>query len=186
MLRGPRISDMETTANEVVGRNAKEIRDARGMRQIDVAGLLGVSKQTYSKLETGRRGITVDDLLALALVLGVAPSFLLAPWDADAGQLKISLANEDVFLDSEEALDWVTAEQAPVPVVDPTWFYRLAPPAYTKRRDAILRGLEEEGKIRINPDKSVTFMVEHTVSIEFDDGSTAEFRAADITRTEEE
>lgn len=113
---------METpgsTAGELVARNVRRIRELRDLKQAQLARRLGWSKQTLSKLETGARNITVDDLLALALVLHVAPVVLMIP-DEDDEALRVTLGDDPddpdwaVGLSSAEAYGWMTG------VPDPT------------------------------------------------------------------
>lgn len=77
------------TPTQVVAQRVKELRTRRGLTAEQLAARLveqGVSWQrgTVAKLETGRReNITVAELLALAVVLDVAPVHLLVPPDSD-------------------------------------------------------------------------------------------------------
>jgi transcriptional regulator with XRE-family HTH domain len=72
-----------------VGLNVRRWRTARHRTAQLVADdwtdLLGrpVYKSTVINVELGRRRVDVDDLLALAVVLGVGPADLLAPADSE-------------------------------------------------------------------------------------------------------
>lgn len=56
----------------------RAIRDARGLRRVDVASASGVSLEIIHKLETGRYGaLYVRSLAKVALGLGVSPCELI-------------------------------------------------------------------------------------------------------------
>ncbi|MEU0035502.1 helix-turn-helix transcriptional regulator [Streptomyces sp. NPDC006333] len=69
-----------------VAANVRRIRDkVRGWSTYDLAGRLTkagrpIAPSAISKIERGERQVTVDDLAALAVVLGVSPSALLLPF----------------------------------------------------------------------------------------------------------
>jgi hypothetical protein len=73
------------TMNEIVGYNVRRIREAlmwsqqRLRDELEDAGGISWSRATVAQTELGKRPITVNELLALALVLGVAPHLLLYP-----------------------------------------------------------------------------------------------------------
>lgn len=72
------------TLNAIVGANVRHARERLGWSQEDLASRLaevGVawSRPTVAQLELGKRGTTVDDLLVVALAVGVAPHVLLYP-----------------------------------------------------------------------------------------------------------
>lgn len=54
----------------------KPLRQAKGLRQADVAIELGVSRPTYNLIETGQKEPTITQLYTLARILGVPPSTL--------------------------------------------------------------------------------------------------------------
>lgn len=146
---------METlSASEAVAKNVRRIREARSLRQIDLARLLGWSTATLSKLEAGARGVGVDDLLALAAALGVAPAYLVCPWTEEEGQLVVRLrgGNEELMWDPREAVAWIAGEAAPMPFTDPRDYFWTIPPSQQKRRNEILARLEAEGIVEF-PDK---------------------------------
>ena len=63
----------------LVGRNAKEIRLAKGLTQEEFAERSGFSQQYISDLERGRRNPTVVSLYELAQALGVTHMELVQP-----------------------------------------------------------------------------------------------------------
>jgi len=60
-----------------VGRRIREVREARGMTQADLAEALGRTPTSISYWENGQRSPGLDDIVVLARVLGVEPSSLL-------------------------------------------------------------------------------------------------------------
>lgn len=56
------------TAKERIGRRIAAVRTFRGLRQTDLAALLGVNKYTVSKWE---RGVQLPDADTVALMCGV-------------------------------------------------------------------------------------------------------------------
>ncbi|BAO43875.1 transcriptional regulator, XRE family [Thiolapillus brandeum] len=61
----------------------KQLRKSRGITQVDMAGLLGVTQSKISRLERGVIPITVDELAAIADVLDV-PVYTLFQFDQAA------------------------------------------------------------------------------------------------------
>lgn len=53
-------------AESLLGKRLKELRKANDYSQADVASMLGISRQTYSHYETGRRKPSTDMLYKLA------------------------------------------------------------------------------------------------------------------------
>jgi transcriptional regulator with XRE-family HTH domain len=60
-----------------VGRRLKELREARGFNQIELALAIGLSDQTISRIENGHRPPNLDQLALLAHGLGIQPWELL-------------------------------------------------------------------------------------------------------------
>jgi transcriptional regulator with XRE-family HTH domain len=60
---------------------ARRLGRLPGLRrsQADLAERLGLYRQAIAEIEAGKRNITVDELVALAYLLDVTPSVLLAP-----------------------------------------------------------------------------------------------------------
>lgn len=72
------------TMTAIVGANVRQAREDLGWSQqelVDRLAEIGVnwSRPTVAQLELGKRGTTVDDLMAVALALEVAPHVLLYP-----------------------------------------------------------------------------------------------------------
>ncbi len=62
---------------DAVGSRVRELREAREMTQSELAALLGVSVPTVSRLESGERGLTAEELALLAGRFGVPADLLL-------------------------------------------------------------------------------------------------------------
>lgn len=82
----------ERTTEQVIASNIRRVRQQRGMTSAALASRLGMSPQAFSALESGKRGIRVNELMSVALALSVAPSHLMVPWDDDDSELAIDLA----------------------------------------------------------------------------------------------
>lgn len=50
--------------------NIKTIREAKNLKQIEVAAHIGVDKSAYSKIEKGLRALTVEELQKMAELFG--------------------------------------------------------------------------------------------------------------------
>ncbi len=106
MQRGP--------ATERVAENVKTIRRARDLQLEDVSKTLSslgwpISVSTLSKIELGQRRVDVDDLIALAVALGVTPNRLLLPAEADT-EAETAVTRE-LRLPSFDVWAWATGEQ---------------------------------------------------------------------------
>ena len=81
-------SDAETPS-AVVARRVLEVRERQRLTQQDLADLLRdrgvpVDRATVARVETGSRGISVDDLTLFATALGISPIALLVPLSDDS------------------------------------------------------------------------------------------------------
>lgn len=63
---------------EAVRSRLRALRVAKGLSQAELARRANMAASTLSRLESGRRGLSVDHLTPLAVALGVAPSELIA------------------------------------------------------------------------------------------------------------
>jgi transcriptional regulator with XRE-family HTH domain len=63
--------------SEVIAENARSLRAARKLRQVDVAARAGLSRSVLSVIEAGGRRITIEDILALCKGLDVTLARLL-------------------------------------------------------------------------------------------------------------
>ncbi|MBA3286825.1 MAG: helix-turn-helix transcriptional regulator [Acidimicrobiia bacterium] len=88
-----------------------DLRNKRGWTQDEVASRmdeLGYSwvRSTVAKVELGQRGVTVDELVALAYVLGASPAALLV---ANAGPARIA---PNIATSTENLWRWMTGAKA--------------------------------------------------------------------------
>ncbi|MDR3376712.1 MAG: helix-turn-helix transcriptional regulator [Ancalomicrobiaceae bacterium] len=60
--------------HKVVGEVLADFRKQRGLRQQDLAGLLGKPQSFVSSYEAGQRRIDILELLRIASALGTAPN----------------------------------------------------------------------------------------------------------------
>ncbi|MGJ5830009.1 helix-turn-helix domain-containing protein [Streptomyces ossamyceticus] len=67
-----------SSANSVVARNVRALREQRGLSLAELARQAGLAKQTLSKLELGTGNPTVDTLFSIAGALGVPVTRLVA------------------------------------------------------------------------------------------------------------
>ena len=59
---------------EIVARNLRQIRHAKGLSQEELADRAGINRNYVGMLESEQRGATVDMLEKLALALDVEPA----------------------------------------------------------------------------------------------------------------
>lgn len=51
---------------EIIGKNLKRLRKERGLYQIDLAMVLGIKQPYYSQLESGKKEISLEQLIKIA------------------------------------------------------------------------------------------------------------------------
>jgi transcriptional regulator with XRE-family HTH domain len=61
-----------------MGNNVRELREARGLSQSDLAAKAGVNPKMLARIEEGRKQPAGETLRAVALALGVEPAELAA------------------------------------------------------------------------------------------------------------
>ena len=64
---------MMKVANEII----RELRENYSLRQKDIAQLLGITQQVYSKYETTGNGLSIAQIIKLAKYYGVTTDYLL-------------------------------------------------------------------------------------------------------------
>jgi transcriptional regulator with XRE-family HTH domain len=67
-----------------VGRVVRQLREASGLSQEELAAEAGLHRTYISLVERGKRNITVDALSQIAEALGVYPSRLIAEAEKDS------------------------------------------------------------------------------------------------------
>jgi transcriptional regulator with XRE-family HTH domain len=108
--RKPARRPQNLTADQLVADQIKALRARLGISQKQLADAIGETQSTIARIESGRRTISVSELLRLAWALDVAPVHLLAasfqPEDVPI-QGSLRLAPKD-------AREWVRGE-TPIP-----------------------------------------------------------------------
>jgi len=66
----------------------RQLRESKGRSQADVARSVGISPAHLARLETGQRGLYLEDFITIAEVLGEKPGNLLPNDLGDIGHLK--------------------------------------------------------------------------------------------------
>jgi transcriptional regulator with XRE-family HTH domain len=89
--------------SHVFAKRLRETREARGFTQTELAQLVSdagqpISKAALLRIERGERGLALDEALALAQVLNVAPAHLLSPPDDEQVWLTPSYAMDGTGL----------------------------------------------------------------------------------------
>lgn len=59
----------------------RELRQARGLKQTDLAEALSTTRQAVSRYETGERGLDVETIFAICDLFGVTADYLLGRSD---------------------------------------------------------------------------------------------------------
>ena len=73
------------------------LREDRDMKQIEVAGALGISQQHYSKYETGENEMPIRAFIVLADFFGVSTDYLLGRTECREG---VTVQNKKVCVDT--------------------------------------------------------------------------------------
>jgi transcriptional regulator with XRE-family HTH domain len=71
------------TPGEIFGAHLREIRQKRGMTQVDLGERLGFPQGRVSEIENGTRSPTLVTILRLAVALQCKPSILLTAFDQE-------------------------------------------------------------------------------------------------------
>ena len=117
------------TARDVAGYRIVELRRRRGLTAEQLAarcrqlGATHITRSFVANIESRRRGLSIDDLLILALALDVAPVELLA-LSADRGEI-LSLTPAVTVSDTEMLRDWLVG-QAALPESNARLYYASA------------------------------------------------------------
>lgn len=122
--------------NESLGSRLREIRQARGLSQEQIAEILNVKRSTVSQIESGKRGLAAHELPSLADALGISiDSFIdsgkeidvvLEPQTTKYGkeQLRINVPQKNVRK-FKEVLLYVLEQVGSRPNVGETVIYKL-------------------------------------------------------------
>ena len=146
-----------------VAANVKVLRNERGLDLSDVSETMTalgrpLSLNGLSKVERGKRGIDVDDLVALALALDVSPvRLLLTP---DASDDRISLTPK-VSVPKRDAWQWASGE------------HQLGLTEELEEVDTSRRGGDVDDALR----RAEEFSNENRPHVEADDWTLKQYRA---------
>jgi transcriptional regulator with XRE-family HTH domain len=77
-----------TLYSQLAARLVGELRRQRNLDQKELASRLGVSPSTWSRVESGEVGLSLDQMAAAASALGTTPGHLISQVDQAAGHLK--------------------------------------------------------------------------------------------------
>lgn len=61
----------------MIGEKLKSLRESKGLKQLDIANMLGVSRTTYTQYETGKSEPDLGTVAKLADFFGVTTDYLL-------------------------------------------------------------------------------------------------------------
>lgn len=89
--------------NKTIGRKLKELRNSRGLRQSELADLVGLSRPAISNIESGKRSLTLSTLKRFCEVYGIDISYFgidTASYDEAAD---LTLRIESLFHDLPES-----------------------------------------------------------------------------------
>lgn len=125
-----------TTPVATIAQRVKELRGRRGWTAAQLGAALGKhdvrwDRFTVANLESGKRqNVTVNELLALALALDVAPVNLLVPLDDRPYQITPTRTEG-----ADTVRSWVRGEQ-PLPGTDERTYFAEAPLRELRRSHA--------------------------------------------------
>lgn len=81
-------TNVKELSNMTIGDRIREKRDEHGMTLEDIAKLIGVSRQTMSRYETGAiKGVPSDKIELIAKALGTTPGYLMG-WEDKSEDIK--------------------------------------------------------------------------------------------------
>jgi DNA-binding XRE family transcriptional regulator len=66
----PRVENLARRGREALGKRARQLRDASGLTQEQVAGLAGIGRVTLARIENGDQSPRFETLVSLAQALG--------------------------------------------------------------------------------------------------------------------
>jgi transcriptional regulator with XRE-family HTH domain len=114
------------SASEVFRQRLREVRRLKGWTQQQLADALAaggvrLDASAITRLERGTRGVTLDDVIAIAAALGVSPLHMIVPLDDNGAQLMPSLT-----VPAADARAWLRG-QLPLREADERLFYAQTP-----------------------------------------------------------
>lgn len=134
-MQAAKLGDDESAA-EVFARRLKEVREWHRLSQAGLARRLAklgktIDRERIARLELKRAQPTLEDVLAIAVVLDVSPLFLIAPQHGakrgDDGKLmsgRLRIGRRAIA--ARDAREWIRGEQ-PLPLQDEAAFRAQSP-----------------------------------------------------------
>lgn len=126
--------DESTQPNKVVGRNVALRRQAMGLSQADLANQLAaylgkdrIDPTTVTRLESGKRPTTVDELAALSKILDTDAQTLLTPTLNSNRSAALERAASLIRHHGHAAFDNLIKELAGIANAYPDWMEQLPP-----------------------------------------------------------
>jgi transcriptional regulator with XRE-family HTH domain len=112
----------------VFGRRVAAVRNDRGWTQAKLAERLrelgyALPREALARLETGKRGASLEDVLAVAYALDVSPLHLIVPVDNEP---RVIVAGNVQPVDPQDLREWIRGGQ-PLVFQDPMWFWGNRP-----------------------------------------------------------
>src|SRR5262245_32569669 len=83
----------------------KAAREQAGLKQGQIAKILGLHRPSVSEIEAGRRSVSAEELAALADTYGVDVDWLLNGDTADPARLRVELAARKLSKMKDEDID---------------------------------------------------------------------------------
>lgn len=121
------------TPTMVLATRVAELRKRKGWSAAKLAkacaaqGMPKLNRPVISNIESGRRqGVTLEEMMVLAVVLDVAPVHLFVPIDDDDAYLDYYLATPETYLTAAEARAWVRGGHA-LNIQDPRTYFSEVP-----------------------------------------------------------
>jgi transcriptional regulator with XRE-family HTH domain len=95
------MKDVAYRTNEDLGRRIAELRDERGLTQVELAKAMDLTSSVLSRIESGQRGLGAGEVLEFADFFGVSVDSILQQETEGALLLRADVENDDV----RDALD---------------------------------------------------------------------------------
>lgn len=100
--------DVVTTSGAVLGAVLVKLRTAKGMKQADLAAAIGLAASTWSRIEKGESGLSIDQLRLVSKALGVKPGLILEMVEASEEEVE----KHGVRVDQETSMATISAAVA--------------------------------------------------------------------------
>jgi|GraSoiStandDraft_41_1057321.scaffolds.fasta_scaffold1556533_1 transcriptional regulator with XRE-family HTH domain len=112
--------------SEVFRARLREVRRLKGWTQADLASALAAAgmnlgEPAITRMERGTRGLSLDEAVAIAAVLGVSPLHMIVPLDDDSAQIAPGRT-----VSTADARAWIRG-LTPLIQADEQLFYALTP-----------------------------------------------------------